>query len=131
MVKILFLDKKMSAPPRLTHEIKFRQRRHVQNLSEVLKINTVQPGTNFRVFYLLKPTVSTFFSPPSMLSLSPQPCSAHGLLENISSKLFSWRLRHMTQFLEMSQLLHRFNKEIIECIIFKEQWQLGSSTDKL
>ena len=25
----------------------------------------------------------------------------------------------MTQFLEMSQLLHRFNKEIIECIKFQ------------
>ena len=52
-----FLDKKTSAPPRPTHEIKFRRCRHVQNLSEVLKISSVQPGTNFRVFYLLKPTV--------------------------------------------------------------------------
>ena len=74
----------------------------------------------FNIFYLVffVEPVSTFFSPASMLSLSRQPCSALGLLENISSKLFSWRLRHMTQFLEMSQLLHRFNKEIIECIKF-------------
>ena len=63
MMKILFLgqiqtflDKKTSAPPRPTHEIECR---HVQNLSEVLKISSVQPGMNFRVFYLLKPTVSS------------------------------------------------------------------------
>ena len=54
-----FLDKKTLAPPRPTLKIKFCWRRHIQNLSEVLKINSVQPGTNFRVFYRLKPTVRT------------------------------------------------------------------------
>ena len=44
------------------HEIQFCQRRHIQNLSEVLKISSVQPGTNFRVFYPLKPTVHTFLT---------------------------------------------------------------------
>ena len=75
------------------------------------------PVDKYSLLFFVKP-VSTLFSPASMLSLSRQPCSALGPLENISSKLFSWRLRHMTQFLEMSQLLHRFNKEIIECIKF-------------